>query len=374
MSTGEARLPHAATHDPHRALEALVQAALPGARLLSIKELGPDESPEGETTKVAGYGQPFRLVVQTLSGNTRELVFHTATANPFGHDRAPDRARSMLLAHEDFPTIPKHVEALDVGAIRANGSIVRLADCVEWYLLTSYAPGHAYALDLRRIESTKVATDADLRRAKTLATTLVEIHRPIPDQPDRYRRALRDLVGDGEGIFGIVDGYPSDTPLAPPSRLAALEQQAATYRWRLRDNTARLTRTHGDFHPFNIVFNDQDELILLDASRGAAGDPADDVVCLALNYLFFALESRGSWREGFGPLWRTFWDTYFSARNDTGLLEAAPPYVAWRALVISNPVFYPTLNPSTRDTLLSLAEHALAQGKLDLEHAESLVR
>lgn len=337
-----------------------------------MSELAPDESPSGETTKSSGYGRPFRLRVELADGQHQELVFHTATPNRFGHDRAPDRARSMLLAFEDFPTIPKHVTAIDAGAIRANGQIVPLTDCIEWYLLSSFAPGHPYAADLRRIESSHVATDEDIRRAKTLAETLVEIHTPIENQPDRYRRAIRDLIGDGEGIFGIVDGYPDDTPQAPLSRLENIERAASRYRYRLRNSGARLTRTHGDFHPFNIVFSDRGEIALLDASRGGAGDPADDVVCIALNYVFFALESAGSWERGFAPLWRTFWETYQRGRIDPGLFEAAPPFVAWRSLVISNPAFYPTLKPSTRDTLLTLTERALDAGRLDLDAVEAL--
>ena len=137
---------------------------------------------------------------------------------------------------------------------------------------------------------------------------------------------MRDLVGHGEGIFGVMDGYPEAVPDAPPVRLQAIERRCVAYRWTLRAREGRLARIHGDFHPFNLVFSHEGETLALDASRGCEGDAADDVVCLAINYLFFALEAEGSWSEGFCPLWRAFWAHYLvrTRDDDDDLLLVAP--------------------------------------------------
>ena len=127
---------------------------------------------------------------------------------------------------------------------------------------------------------------------------------------------------------------------------------------------ARLTRTHGDFHPFNIVFSPPGadpgavRFTLLDASRGGQGDPADDLVALSVNYVFFALEHAGAWRRGLGGLWRRFWEISLDGRRDPGVLESAPPYLAWRALVLSCPRFYPGLGAAAREKL----EQAMQDG------------
>jgi aminoglycoside phosphotransferase (APT) family kinase protein len=266
------------------------------------------------------------------------------------------------------------VPAVDVGAICGDGALRTLADCGEIYVITGFAEGTEYAADLRRAARARRLDDGDRERAAELARYLVGLHRmDVEPRPERYTRSVRDLVGDGEGIYGIVDGYPDQVPAAPPERLRAIEEQCATWRWRLRGRERRLARIHGDFHPFNLLHGPDGRLALLDASRGSTGDPADDVTCLAVNFVFFALDHPGSW-PALGELSRAFWRTYLEESGDRELLEVAPPYWAWRSLVLANPLWYPALAPESRDTLLSLAEEALAAGRLDPERAERVLR
>ena len=92
-----------------------------------------------------------------------------------------------------------------------------------------------------------------------------------------------------------------------------------------------------------------------------------------MNYVFFAAEHRGAWARGLGPLWRRFWDGYLAASGDAEVLETAPPFLAWRALVVASPRFYPHLAAPARDLLLSLAERALDAGRLDLDLPDRLL-
>ena len=343
----------------------------PGARLLEIKPLAPDSgATAGSTSKVAGYGEPARLVIDD-SGRRRELVWRVAGPNEFGHDRRSDRAAETLLAYDDFIKVPSHVAPFDVGAVRADGELVSLRDAGELYLLTTYAPGTVYAEDLRRLAAGEPIVDRDLERLDALAGYLADLHVPIADGHQRYRRAIRDLIGHGEGIYGIIDGYPDDVSGAPASRLRAIEERCAASRWRLRDRGERLARTHGDFHPFNIVF-DRTTPTLLDASRGACGDPADDLTALAINFVLFAIDARDTWAEGLGVLWRRWLARCAELRPDPDLLAVAPPFFAWRALVVCNPRFYPKLSTAGREALLGLTEHILDAGHLDPVAAEAL--
>jgi hypothetical protein len=273
----------------------------------------------------------------------------------------------MLLSYDTFPLVPGHVRALDVGTILPDGGLLSVREGGEYYLLSTYADGLPYAEDLRRVAASGTAEPRDLARCEALALYLADLHRERIPSPDGYRRAVRDLVGHGEGIFGIVDAYGTGVPRAAPERLRAIEQAAAAWRWRLRGREGRLSRVHGDFHPFNVVFSGQDGTAfqLLDTSRGSQGEPADDLTALTVNYLLFAADAPASWPRGLGPLWHRFWEAYLGETGDREVLEVAPPWLAWRSLVVSCPAFYPHLLPAGRDLVLRLAERALEAGRLD---------
>ena len=343
----------------------------PGRRVVAIEPLAPDTgATEGSTTKAVGYGKPVRVTLASDGGATLQVVWRVATANEFGHDRRADRAASAIQAFDDFREMPSHVAALDLGVLRADGELVSIRDATEHYLITSYAAGTMYADDLRSIAANRQVRALDLARLDALADYLAALHTSLPDR-GRYRRAIRDLVGSGEGIYGIVDGFPADVPGAPRDRLRAIEERCAAWRWRLRDRGDRLTRTHGDFHPFNVVFDEGAAPTLLDASRGGCGDPADDLTAMAVNFLLFAIDDPAAWPHGLGVLWHQWWQRYLGSRADAELLDVAPPFFAWRVLVVTNPVFYPRLSARGRDRLLGFTEEML-ESRLDPHVAEEL--
>lgn len=358
-------------------LAALVRALFPGGEIEGVELLAPDVAGSGEE-KALGYGTPLKVTVREPGGGSRVLVFRTQAANEFGHDRRADRMEEALLAFDLFGSVPQHVRALDVGAIGDDGRLVSLRGTGEAYLVTDWAEGALYAEDLRRVARDGAATELDLARADALAAYLARLHAAKLEDPVAWRRAVRDLLGHGEGIFGMVDGYPADVPGAPASRLRAIEERCLAWRWRLRDRTRRLARTHGDFHPFNIVFaphppGEPTRFMLLDASRGGKGDPADDLTALSVNYVFFSAEHPGSWRRGLGPLWHRFWSRWLDETGDREALETAPPFLAWRALVVASPRFYPRLGRAARDLVLGLAERALDSGRLDVDLPDTML-
>jgi hypothetical protein len=352
-------------------IEQLVQNVFPGARVGAATPLGADAAGTS-SSKQAGYGVPIRIDVTLPDGTAKTLVLHTERPNEYGHDRRADRAGDLLLAFDTFGQIPRHVPALDVGTVLPGGQLLSVREGGEFYLLTAWGEGAPYANDLRRIARASHATAEDRARCEGLAAYLAGLHAERGGPAGAYLRAVRDLVGHGEGIFGLLDAYPPEVPGAPAARLNAIERRCVEWRWRLRDRASRLTRTHGDFHPFNVLFDDRSELVVLDASRGGRGDPADDVVCMAINYVFFALGAPGSWQGGFGALWELFWSRYLDATGDTGVLEVAAPFLAWRALVLSSPRWYPEFDAGARDRLLGLVERTLDAPRFDPRWAAEL--
>lgn len=312
---------------------------------------------ETPALKTFGYGEPI-LVECLINGKPSRLVLQTAAANSFGHDWRADRAAEMLLSYDTYNTLPHHTHALDFGVITNNEQLMSLAEGDEFFVLTDHVNGEPYARDLLRLRDTGEATGADLRRARQLALYLAEIHAVKHAAPALYTRRIRDTLGSGEGIMGLTDSYAADNPLVEWSWLEEFEKICVTWRWRLKQKTHRLAQVHGDFHPYNVYFERNGEFQVVDRSRGAWGEPADDVACMAINYLFFSLQRSGWLTAPFAQLWNIFWNTYLTATKDNELLTVVPPFFAWRALVLASPTWY-NITDSVRYALLGAARAML---------------
>src|SRR5512134_1366476 len=267
-----------------------------------------------------GYGIPLR-VDYTLDGAPRRTVVETVRPGPFGHEHMADRAQSLLWAHGAFRTLPRHVASLDVGAVRSSGELVPLGSAEELFMLAQFVDGREYADDLLRLRAGGKASSLDLERSDALCDYLVDIHRVAGPDPGLYVRRIRELLGHGECIFGVADSYPQDGPVEAEI-LRDVEKKCVEWRWRLKRKTHRLRQVHGDFHPWNILFREGADFSVLDRSRGEWGEPADDVACLALNYLFFSLQRSGRLEGAFERLWSRFWQRYLERSRDRELLEA----------------------------------------------------
>ena len=309
------------------------------------------EGLEDRSVKTFGYGVPVRIDYATAGHGRRRAVLHTISPGPFGHEHMADRAQILLQQHQAFNRMRNHVRSLDVGGFEYGGRLISLGQVEELCLLTEYAEGEPYARDLERIESTNTVTEDDLARADALCDYLVEIHRERVEKPGLYVRRIRELVGHGECVLGLSDSFPPGA-LVTPRTLEEMELRFIGWRWRLKGLTHRLCQVHGDFHPWNILFGRNGELRTLDRSRGEFGEPADDVSCLTMNYLFFSLRRCGRLDGAFETLFRRFWDRYLERSGDAEMLKVVAPFFAFRGLVLANPVWYPTLSDTVRSRIL----------------------
>jgi len=334
-------------------------------QLKNIYQLG-SETKGAAALKQFGYGHPV-LISYLLDNQEEQIVLHAVEHNAFGHERDDDRIAAIWLDFNTFNRLPHHVPAIDMIGLTYAGKIQSLRSMKELFLITAYGPGQPYANDLIRLRDDGTSQPIDVRRAETLAAYLAEIHQVKHAEPMLWRRRLRDLIGHGEGIMGLTDSYPAGLNYITEAELQAIEAMANRWRWRLKPLDHRLSQVHGDFHPFNILFETDTQFHLLDRSRGAWGEPADDVSCITINYLFFSLQRFGKLGEPFTELHHRFWEKYLALQPDEELLQVIQPWFAWRALVVASPIWYPTISDDVRRKLLTFACRVMATERYDYQ-------
>ena len=330
--------------------------------VVAFSHLG--EAPEEKVDKAYGYGTPVK-VEYVADGQRHRAVIHTMSPGPFGHEHMADRAQVLLWEHSAFNRLPQHVRSLDVGGFARDGKLISLGEVEELFLLTEYVEGESYALDLARLQDGGDITDLDLARVDGLCDYLAAIHQvPGPD-PGLYIRRLRELVGHGECIMGLTDSYPPGAAFPTSEMLEQIEHLCVKWRWKLKPLTHRLRQVHGDFHPWNILFQSGANFRVLDRSRGEYGDPADDVASLTLNYFLSSLQRSGRLEGGLATLFQRFWKHYLEKSGDEEILNVVAPFYAFRGLVIASPVWFPTLPTALRERIFAFICAVLETERFD---------
>jgi aminoglycoside phosphotransferase (APT) family kinase protein len=324
-------------------------------RLISMEPLG-----EGV------HGTAYRVRFKSSEGENRQIM-KTLFHSRFGHDHYSDRAQVLLLANANFNEMPRHVRATDVVG-EADERLISLKDAREFYIFMDEAGGSSYFDDLDSILKRGYLNDLDRERAGMLADFIADVHAGKysgGEAKTLYRRRIRDLIGHGECIMGIIDAYePVD--FTSDSELVSYAMESMKWWGKIRDRKERLCSVHGDYHPGNIRLQ-ENAFIVLDRSRGSWGEPADDVSCLAMNYVYYAVKDRGTFEGPFAELFRIFLDAYLAKTGDDLFFKVLQPFFAFRALVVANPKFYPDDTRETKRKLIDFGFSVLGKDKFEPE-------
>ena len=317
-----------------------------------------------------GYGTPY-LIEYKVGRTVKAGVLETMRPGEFGHNFPWDRAQSLLFAHSTYNRLPKHVRSLDVGVFTKKNELRSVGDFSEFFILLQKVEGEGYYKDLERIRDSGVMTQTDLRRCVALASYIARLHKVKREAPELYVRTVRDLVGHGECIMGLIDSYSKEADFLEKGELKEIEKKCVEWRWKLKDKSRPLCRVHGDFHPFNVMFRKGTDFTALDRSRAEWGEAADDVAAMSINYLLFSIQVHGRLVSPFDQLYELFMKTYFDTTRDDELLEVIQPFYVWRSLVVASPIWYPNLGRDNRRRFFNFIRAVLDTDKFDVKSVNS---
>jgi len=342
------------------------------AKLLSMSTLG-DTTPTTEDVKGFGYGSPVLIEYESDGEKKSAVISSMRVQDGFGHDHFSDRAQVLLWQHSAFDNLPKHAKSIDVGYFTEKNELRSCGSAVEFFLLMEKIEGKEYFFDLERVKEGG-ATDLDLARAEVLSSYLAEIHSAKKDSPALYQRKIRDTVGHGECIMGILDDYPVNPTFLEPNELCKIEKKCVEWRWNLRKKTHRLCQAHGDFHPWNVMFREGTDFTVLDRSRGEWGEAADDITAMTTNYIFYSVQKSMKLEGGLKGLFERFFDNYLEKTGDEELLKVIAPFFAFRMVVVASPTWYPLLSDEVRRALFNFAENLLDEEEFDYKKVNSYLK
>jgi len=326
-------------------------------------------------------GYRIRFIV---SGEEKTIILKTLRPEGFSHDFASDRAGVFLLQHELAQRVKNHISSYDVGGYTEEGKILSLSSCKEFFHIVEVAKGRRYLEDLKRFMKENSLKEEDKNIALMISDYLIRLHQEkfypegINDEHKEaiarsiYRRNLRDCIGHGEMTLGVIDTYPDDVSWTTREELTDIITKSFDLKERLKGNFRRLCRIHGDFHPGNILLEDGNVRVM-DASRFLHGEPANDVVCLTLNYVWYAIQQTGRFEGVFKKLAELFWNNYVEKTKDDGIEKIAPLYTAYLYTVMAHSLFFPDQTDDVRKKLFAIIKGVFSDGRLYLTRINTYV-
>ncbi|MFQ6051760.1 MAG: aminoglycoside phosphotransferase family protein [Candidatus Hydrothermarchaeota archaeon] len=289
-----------------------------------------------------------------------------------GHDHFSDRAQVLLWQNDTFNKIPRHIKAIDVGGI-AEDEIISIGKAKEFFLLMEEAKGKDYFHDLENLRKKEYPDDLDLARVKLLVEYLAELHSEKFDSKVLYWRKIRDTIGHGECLMGVLDTYP-DVDFTNYEEMAEIEKKCIEWRAKLKPKYKRLCRIHGDFHPGNIWFTSDREFTILDRSRGEYGDAADDITAFTTNYIFYSITTHGKLKNPYEKLLSLFYDYYIELTGDHEIFSVVAPFYAFRGVVVASPIFYPDITEEHRRKLFNFVHGVLDSEEFSIKEINSYIK
>ncbi|MCX8068969.1 MAG: phosphotransferase [Thermodesulfovibrionales bacterium] len=317
------------------------------------------------------HGTGFMIKITLQDSSEKSYVIKELTPQALGHDYPSDRASVFLLAYDEYNKLPKHVKAVDVLSLDKDGQIKSISGGKEYFLLMETASGQDYFKDLEDMKDKPHLTEDDNIKIKSMSNYLASIHKVKTDNRHLYWRKIRDTIGHGECLMGVFDFYPDGT--LTYEQMAQIEKMTIDWRAKLKTKYHRLCQIHGDFHPGNIWFQSKDDFILLDRSRGAYGDSADDISAITINYLFYSVMYHGEVKGAYKEAFNLFFDNYLSLTSDEEILSVLAPFYAFRGAVVCNPIFYPNMTKERREIIFDFVRKVLSKDTFDYKNVERLI-
>jgi hypothetical protein len=281
-----------------------------------------------------GYSIKFEL-----NNKNKILILKSLFKENLGMDHYSDRAASLIEAHDNYNKMDSHVKSIDVISQKENNDLVSIGDSKEFYILMEEAKGKNLFNDFEEAKKYGKLSIVTENKIKIISDFLVKLHKNKHKSISLYRRKIRDTIGSGGSLIGILDMHPDSDFEKFKYEWIKIVNKSLIFWNKSRNLHYRLCEIHGDYHPGNLWF-EEEKLIVLDRARGRFGEPADDITAFLVNPIMYSLILYNKFKGSFKEIFDVFWNNYFKQTTDREMRKIMAPYIAFRIAVVTNPIFY----------------------------------
>jgi len=313
-----------------------------------------------------GFSLKFKI-----NNKDNTLILKSLFTQNLGMDYYSDRAASLIDAHANYNSMEHHVKSEDVIAYNEDTSLTSIGKAREFYLVMEEAKGKSLFSDFDEIKKTNQLSEQTKNKIKIISDFLVKLHANKHTSTPLYRRKMRDTIGSGGSLMGLLDMHPEQAFSQFKKEWLEIVMRSINFWGLSRNLSKRLCETHADYHPGNLWF-DNEKFTILDRARGRYGEPADDITAFIVNPILYAVITSKKFTGPFKEIFDIFWNNYFRQTKDREMRKVIAPYLAFRVAVVTNPLFYNDESlggkesaNDVRKQLITLALNALKDKEFD---------
>lgn len=332
-------------------------------RVIDVEQMG------RQGAKHHGMTDSLKILFESPDHKAEAIFLKIPNETVYGETLRADAAHEVCWRLDGYSAIARHARCVCAVRIESDGSLEpeHLAG-PAWGIVEEEISGQPYHERLQQMSADPDPEQAT-REARLICNHMVSLHGRIDGEASvLYSRAIRDNLMNA--VFRLIDGAPSLWNSFPELR-ERVEHGFLNWRLALSTRHGRLRRIHSDYHPWN-VFLLNDRVNVIGARAPGFGDPADDLACFLVNYVWFSMRRSGALTEPYLAAFIAFRDRYFELTQDQEAAAVFAPFAAKRLLVFLNPVYYPDTTPAEVHSLLSLLVSTLEDRMNVLTHPEGL--
>jgi len=310
-------------------IELIIKNKFPNKKIKNIDLLG--EGLVAEAYKVEFIGNIKPLVVRKTKN----------TNGGMSKDYNSDKVGYFLLQHTCASNHINHCKSYGISFKDFKGEIFNLDTIKDTYQVIDYVSGKEFFETITNLEE---KFDLVTPYLDKIIDYLVQLHSIKPDfnkqkTNNLYNRHLKDVIGS-EVFLDVLDAWSENDDLVTLKIKEKVNSKLFILREQYKNNYKRCSRIHADLHFGNIFFNMKKELTVLDSARNPWGEPADDLICLLINFDYISIKKHKEITSYYENIKQYILKRYLEKTKDSDIKNYFDLFYILRLFILLNPNFF----------------------------------